>query len=62
MSDHLMISFLGSRVNILKLDTRKKDLMDNYAVRIEFDQQRDELIVASKKNILFYDIHTGRVK
>ena len=37
MSDVQMLCFLGSRVNILKLDMRKSDELENYAVKIEFD-------------------------
>ncbi|CAD8098769.1 unnamed protein product [Paramecium sonneborni] len=62
LSDQSMICFLGSRVNLLKLDIRKKDQSDNYVIKIDFDPQRDELIVASKKNIIFMDIQTGRMK
>lgn len=32
-----MICFLGSRVNLLKLDIRKKDQSDNYVIKIDFD-------------------------
>lgn len=31
-------------------------------IKIEFDPQRDELLVASKKHIIYIDIHTGRMK
>lgn len=32
-----MICFLGSRVNLLKLDIRKKDIIENYVIKIDFD-------------------------
>lgn len=32
-----MICFLGSRVNLLKLDIRKKDNIENYVIKIDFD-------------------------
>ncbi|CAD8096929.1 unnamed protein product [Paramecium primaurelia] len=62
MSDINMLCFLGSRVNILKLDIRHNEEIENYAVKVEFDQQRDELIVATKKQIIFLDIYTGKIK
>lgn len=37
ISDHQMLCFLGSRVNLLKLDSRKRDSHENYAMKIEFD-------------------------
>lgn len=37
MSDIRQICFIGSRVNLLKLDMRKKDVIENYAVKMEFD-------------------------
>lgn len=37
MSDINMLCFLGSRVNILKLDIRHNEEIENYAVKVEFD-------------------------
>lgn len=32
-----MVCFLGSRVNLLKLDIRKKDIIENYVIKVDFD-------------------------
>jgi hypothetical protein len=39
----------------------KETVNENYPIRIEFDPLNEELIVASRNDIQFINIHNGRV-
>jgi WD40 repeat protein len=63
ISSKHMMSFLGSRVNVIKLDNRnQKKFNDNYPTRIEFNPRYEELLITTKKELIFIDVNTGRAK
>jgi WD40 repeat protein len=63
ISERGLMCFLGSRLNIIKLDDRASRLFnDNHPIRIEFNARTEELIVTTRRDLQFVNVHTGRVR
>ena len=63
MSSIGYLCFIGSRVNLIEFDTYKKPkFQENYPFKFEMHHTRNELIIATKQEILFVNIINGKTK
>lgn len=63
MSSIGFLCFIGSRVNLIEFDTLKKaKFQENYPIKFEMHHSKNELIIASKQEILLVNILNGKTK
>lgn len=60
-----MVCFLGSRLNLIgfeKENSNDHDLQNLYPIKCEYNKVKEELIVATRKDVRFINIKDGRLK
>ena len=60
-----MVCFLGSRLNLIefeKANSNDQDMQNIYPIKVEYNRVKEELVVATQKDVRFINIKDGRLK
>ena len=60
-----MVCFLGSRLNLIefeKANSNDQDMQNIYPIKVEYNRVKEELVVATRKDVRFINIKDGRLK